>query len=204
MTDNNSPTYSHPGTPVENQPEDKAPLYKRKWFIALVVVGAIIYLSGRGGDEEQAATPQATVTVTAEPTQLATPSATPSASEVVEASPEPTPMSPVMFSAAVKNQIADLEKDLNDMVKAVDTGGELKLAFNMLEVAANMGQLSSYTPPADIEADWTAGYAALDAEYEKLSGLIDGDTATGSQVKSQIKAFKSQMGNLEDILAKIA
>lgn len=195
-------------------PKAKKPFYQRPWFIVLVVLVLISSITNAlNKDENSTSTPQATVTVTAEPTSAA--SQTPVAKESQSAA-SPTPEETLNvdsdfnianFRTSATNNLADLKKDLGDLKKRAEEGSLLRLLGNVLEISFNQGQLSALTDvPTKIAKTWPAEMAkleaAVDALSDKTSAYVSGEIGL-SALKDAIGKVNSIAGKLEGLAGKL-
>jgi chromosomal replication initiation ATPase DnaA len=195
-------------------PKANKPFYQRPWFIVLAVLVLISSITNAlNKDENSTSTPQATVTVTAEPTSTA--SQTPVAKESKsEASPMPeetvnvdSDFNIANFRSSATNNLADLKKDLGDLKKRAEEGSLLRLLGNVLEISFNQGQLSALTDvPTKIAKTWPAEIAkleaAVDALSDKTSAYVSGEISL-SALKDAIGKVNSIAGKLEGLAGKL-
>jgi hypothetical protein len=180
------------------------PYYKKKWFIPFVVVVGIITFNSCGSDSDAPSAESSASPEISQPAPSPTPETTQSA---VEEAPSPSPSedlpeSPIIFAAGVNDALGDMEKDLADLLKAVDNGGVLRVAINVAEVVANLGQMRSHTPPLEIADEWNAEMLVLETEIYALGELVNKD-GTIKELKSQVRVISKQIDTMRDIVAKL-
>jgi hypothetical protein len=123
------------------------------------------------------------------------PSATPSPEPTIEA-PE---IDVAAFQASASGDLADFEKDLNDMVITVGEGGFWRLLSNSIELSFNLGQLEAMEAPPSVSSNWATGLAALDASITVIDDAIGTDDA--ATILAAIESSRAQVNSLRAILA---
>lgn len=180
------------------------PYYKKKWFIPFVVVVGIVTFNSCGSDSDAPSAESSASPEISQPAPSPTPEPTQSVAEVIP-SPSPSedlPESPIIFAAGVNDALNDMEKDLADLLTAVDEGGVLRVAINVAEVVANLGQLSAHTPPVEIAEEWNAEMLVLETEIYALGELVNQE-GTVKELKAQVRVVSKQIDTMRDIVAKL-
>lgn len=191
------------GQPLIKEPENK----KKEWrasavFIAFVLILMIINSTNNADDSEPVATPSVDSSQSPTPTMTSTPI------ETVSASPSTNPDSPENVSAFVvsaNRDLADMNKDLDDMVMRANNAQMIRLIGNTAELGFNIAQLQSLIPPTAVSAAWIQGLADADVTLESListtsdysSSLID----LGTMVAA-IENMRAQVANLSTIVSQ--
>lgn len=177
------------------------PFYKKWWFIAIVVllVLSVIGSNGDSGEDAQAVTESPSVPATISPSPIIE-----SASPTESASPlaSPAPDSPVYFYTSASGDLFDMNKDLDDMLDAVDSGGTFRLASNVLAVEFNLGELQSLTPPEEIAMEWASALLELEASIDVVVSDVSGE-AKVSTLKKDIEEAKRQISSSQEIVDKL-
>ena len=189
---------------TESMAKTPVPYYKKKWLIPFVVIVGIVTFNSCGSDAEAPTAESSASPEISQPAPSPTPSPTQSA---VEDAPSPSPSedepeSPIIFAAGVNDALGDMEKDLSDLLKAVDDGGVLRVALNVAEVVANLGQMSAHTPPLEIADEWNVEMLVLETEIYALGELVNED-GTVKELKSQVRVISKQIDTMRDIVAKL-
>ena len=189
---------------TESMAKTPVPYYKKKWLIPFVVIVGIVTFNSCGSDAEAPTAQSSASPEISQPAPSPTPSPTQSA---VEDAPSPSPSedepeSPIIFAAGVNDALGDMEKDLSDLLKAVDDGGVLRVALNVAEVVANLGQMSAHTPPLEIADEWNVEMLVLETEIYALGELVNED-GTVKELKSQVRVISKQIDTMRDIVAKL-
>lgn len=180
---------------------EKQPLYKRTWFIILVVV-LILGAIGNATNGSDSGTPE-TVQETSEPsptpteTASAEPSPSPSVSE--DAGPLSDPDSEesiAYFIYSSTGQFKDMNKDLDDAVGRANNDQTIRLLGNILELTFNLGQLKALDAPTAVAKSWSNGLVKLEASIDAASDIAT-DFSSGQASLSEI------LGSLESVRGKI-
>jgi len=113
---------------------------------------------------------------------------------------------PAYFISSANGDLADLNKDLDDMVKRTKQNAKIRLLGNQLELSFNLGQLESLDPPSPITQKWTSTLGSLGDEIDKLSTIctdfVSGD-ATQSKVLKGISAVRKVVEKLKALVKKV-
>jgi hypothetical protein len=169
---------------------------KKKLAIAGGVVAGLIVLSGvaaaaNGGNRPSAPAVAATQAPVETPTASATPTEAPE--------PVVTAVDVAAFQVSANGNLADYEKDLNDMVVTVNENGFWRLLSNSVELSFNLGQLQATDAPPSVEPQWASGLAMLDTTITGITDAIATDD--GSQILAAIEASRAQVNVLRAIVA---
>lgn len=119
-----------------------------------------------------------------------------------EAAVADEPMSSDAFLMLARGDIADFAKDLGDMAKAASEGGIFRVIGNSVELSFNLAQLQSYTPPAEIEAEWNAGLEKLAKRVDAIDAAISGDASTGA-LNDAINSAANALLELDEVLGSL-
>ena len=113
---------------------------------------------------------------------------------------------PAYFIASANGDLADLNKDLDDMVKRTKQNAKIRLLGNQLELSFNLGQLEALDPPSPIAQKWTSTLGSLGDEIDKLSTIctdfVSGDT-TQSKVLKGIATVRKVVEKLRTLVKKV-
>lgn len=109
------------------------------------------------------------------------------------------PDSPVRFLTGARGDLRDMRKDLKDMEEALDEGGFLRVAGNVLELSFNIGQLQSLEPPVEVANEWDAALTALEVDVARLGDLIS-DDGTPKQVNDALRDSRSSIRDALGVL----
>ncbi len=155
-----------------------------------LIVGATAARSGfDAGSAPGIETPAAT-----DP-EAATPADEPAAEPEEEAVPQ---VDTASFVAASRGDLADFEKDLDDMIVTIDEGGFWRLLSNSVELSFNYGQLSGREAPAPIAAEWKTQLDALDDRITAIDDAITDDRT--DDLRAEIEAARAQLDVLRGVL----
>jgi len=124
-----------------------------------------------------------------------------SASLSLASSPSPKPDSPTYFRTSALGDLRDLEKDLKDFQRNLAKGGILRLLGNTAEIAFNVGQLQSLTPPEAYAKSWNKELNNLDTLTDELSADI-GESSV-SKTKTTISKISRSIKALRSIVNKV-
>lgn len=197
-------------------PADQKPGNKTGWIVAgslalvllLVVMGSIIGSIARGvSDADLAAgsAPQASSEApTPQPTQdIATPAPTP-VEEVAVPAPVPTEKADTVnaeyFRTTAAGDIADLTKDLDDMLVAVDEAGVFRILGNSVEISFNYGQLTATTPPASVATEWVAALVVLEQKITVMDDAIEADNY--DSIRAGVAGIRAQLAVMSGIIPR--
>ena len=114
---------------------------------------------------------------------------------------EEKPDSPTYFRTSALGDLADMKKDIEDARAALEKGGKWKLLGNAAEMAFNIGQMKSLTPPAPYAKQWNSQLIALDTLHEKFTTSISAGTVTES--RSLLTKMTSQVKAMETYVKKV-
>jgi len=109
------------------------------------------------------------------------------------------PDSPVRFLSGARGDLRDMRKDLRDIEEALDEGGFLRVAGNVLELSFNIGQLQSLEPPVKVASEWESALAALEVNVDRLADLIS-DDGTPRQVNNALRDSRSSIKDAIGVL----
>jgi len=181
------------------------------------ILSAALALSACASADEAAA-PQATVTVTATPEAAPTPSettetpseTTETPSETAEAiesqdSSEATSastMSPADFALSARGDLRDLLKDAGDAQEALDEGGTFRLISNGGGMTFNVGQLQALEPPKPVASEWNRGLAVLDQAVQDYVDAVGGDSV--SKIQRTINEIERSAEALKEVAESAA
>jgi len=104
------------------------------------------------------------------------------------------PESPAVFLSAARGDLADMSKDLGDLERALDEGGILRIAGNRVELAFNIGQLTSRVPPTAYAQTWAEQLRVLSAKVDAIGRQIDSD-GSPKQVKAAIGELRAAIAS---------
>lgn len=147
-----------------------------------------------------------------DPSSATTPSVTPSEEPQVAETEEPTssgvdsPEAVTLFVLSASGQIADMNKDLDDMVKRASNEQLIRLSGNYLELSFNLGQLESLTPPTSASAKWSDAMVDLESSLDRMStvlgGYVDG-TASLDQMLASIEDVRAKANAIGAVAASV-
>jgi hypothetical protein len=180
---------------------EKKPLYKRTWFVVVVI---LLVLSGvgnaiGGSEPEVTETTQQTSTPSETPAEAAAIEESPSASPEATDSPLSDPDSEesiAYFAYSSTGQFKDMDKDLDDAVKRANNDQTIRLMGNMLELTFNFGQLEALDAPTSVAKAWATGMAKLETSIDTASDIA-GDFSSGQASLSEM------LGSIEQVRAKV-
>lgn len=190
---------------------EKKPLYKRTWFIVIVV---LLLLSGIGnaiGGNDPAATESSQLETSPTPTPSETlePDASPSPEPSQEDSPLSDPNSEesiAYFAYSATGQFLDIDKDLDDAIRRAKADQTIRLLGNILELSFNLGQLKALDAPSAAADSWAAGLVKLEASIDVTSDLgtdFAAGEATTSQITNALEKVRGQVKALAKVVAKV-
>lgn len=194
------------GRKLAGEPVDK----KNQWIVTavvivgLLVIGLISNSQNKATEETAKSDVQPSVT-TPSVTKSSAPTATPTATQPVEASQD-SASNIALFVSSGHGDIADMNKDLDDMVMRATNNQNIRLMGNTLELAFNVGQLEALTPPTAVAASWVAQLSALSASVTQVSndassyssGAIGLDAMLAS-----IESTRAQAAALDAIVSQV-
>lgn len=187
----------------------KQPLYKRTWFIILLVV-LILGAIGNATNGSDSSSPE-TVQETSEPspTPTETASAEPSPSVSDDAGPLSDPDSEesiAYFIYSSTGQFKDMNKDLDDAVGRANNDQTIRLLGNILELTFNLGQLKALDAPTTVAKSWSDGLAKLEAAIDAASDVatdFSSGQASLSEMSGSIEQVRSKVGALAKVVSKL-
>jgi hypothetical protein len=190
---------------------EKKPLYKRTWFIVIVV---LLLLSGVGnaiaGDDPAATeSSQLETSPTPTPSETLEPEASPSPEPSQEDSPLSDPNSEesiAYFAYSATGQFLDIDKDLDDAIRRAKADQTIRLLGNILELSFNLGQLKALDAPSAVADSWAAGLVKLEASIDVASDLgtdFAAGEATTSQITNALEKVRGQVKALAKVIAKV-
>lgn len=199
------------GRQLLDEPQSK----KTQWIVSGAVVALVLIIGSINAGNSGSSNPVAEEVSITEPVKTKTPSATPtptvtptqSATPVAPAAPvEDSASNIAAFVSGGHGDIADMNKDLDDMVMRASNSQNIRLMGNALELSFNVGQLQSLTPPSAIAGSWAPQLAALEAAVTQVTddassyaaGLISLDAMLGS-----IEATRAQAAALDAIVSQV-
>jgi hypothetical protein len=109
------------------------------------------------------------------------------------------PDSPIIFTASVSGNIADMRKDLRDLEIAIAEDGVLRILGNITEINFNYAQLASRVAPESIAEAWNAEMLSLESSVTTLTDRVSSDGTT-KQVKAAVKEIRANLDSLETIV----
>ena len=197
------------GRKLSGEPADK----KTQWIITGVVIGLLLVFGGMSNsnksDNTSVSTNSANTSETASAKPVASKTATPTAS--------PTPSAPTVlsqdsasniaaFTSGGHGDLADMNKDLDDMVMRASNNQNIRLMGNTFELAFNIGQLETLKPPSVVAEAWGPQLATLSAAVTQVSddaasfaaGTIGLDVMLNS-----IETTRSQLIALDAIVSQV-
>lgn len=199
------------GRKLSGEPADK----KTQWIVSAVVIGAIVIFGGISNANKSTSTSGSENVSQVVETAKATPVASKKATPTVSATPTlTTPAVPsqdsatniALFTSGGHGDIADLNKDLNDMVMRASNNQNIRLLGNTVELAFNLGQLQSLTPPTSVAGAWAPQLAALAASVTQVSNDAS-SYASGSLgldvMLASIEATRAQAAALDAIVSQV-
>ncbi len=180
---------------------EKKPLYKRTWFVVVVI---LLVLSGvgnaiGGSEPEETETTRQTAAPSETPAEVAAIEESPSASPEATDSPLSDPDSEesiAYFAYSSTGQFKDMDKDLDDAVKRANNDQTIRLMGNMLELTFNFGQLEALDAPTSVAKAWATGMGKLETSIDNASDIA-GDYSTGQASLSEM------LGSIEQVRAKV-
>lgn len=190
---------------------EKQPLYKRTWFIILIVVSILAAIGNatNGSDSSSPDTIQESAEPTPTPTQTMTAEESPSPDSSDEAGPLSDPDSEESidyFIYSSKGQFKDMDKDLNDAVGRANNDQTIRLLGNILELSFNLGQLKALDAPTTVAKSWSDGLAKLEATIDAASDAatdFSSGQASLSEMLGSIEQVRSKVGALAKVVSKL-
>lgn len=199
------------GRKLSDEPADK----KTQWIVSGVVIGLIVIFGGisnsnNGSDNSENANVSNSVeTPTAEPvaTKKATPTVTVTPTASAPAAPTQDSASNISaFTVGGHGDLADMNKDLDDMVMRASNNQNIRLMGNTFELAFNIGQLETLTPPTAVAGTWAPQLAALSAAVTQVSddaASYSAGTIGLDAMLASIEATRAQAVALDAIVSQI-
>lgn len=185
------------GRPLAGFPESR----KTQWIItgAVFAFPLLFGIAGGaiGGNSATSDAPETSI----EPSAAATPTVTLSEEPQEEETDEPatsnvdSPEAIALFTLSASGQVADMNKDLDDMVNRAVNEQLIRLSGNYLELSFNVGQLQSLTPPSAASAGWVGAMANLESSLDSMSAVL-GDYVAG------VATLDQMLASIEDVRAK--
>ncbi|WP_166878977.1 hypothetical protein [Salinibacterium sp. ZJ450] len=131
---------------------------------------------------------------------------------VVTPEPEPEPPAPApapapvaapavdieFFKTMAGGDITDLNKDLDDMIVAVNEGGTWRIMGNSIEISFNFGQLEAADPPASIAGEWAAALETLRPYVDGIGDAAGTDNFTG--IRAYVDSARAQLAVMQGIV----
>lgn len=200
------------GRKLAEEPVDK----KTQWIVTAAVIGGLIILGSVNAQNGSSNSAQESAEISIEAslaspvatkTKVSSPTPTASATTVAPAAPvEDSASNIALFTSSGHGDIADMNKDLDDMVMRASNNQNIRLMGNTLELAFNIGQLESLTPPSAVSQAWASQLAALSASVTKVTddassyaaGVIGLDAILAS-----IESTRSQAAALDAIVSQV-
>lgn len=105
-----------------------------------------------------------------------------------------------VFRGQANGHLADIDKDLDDLIVTLDEQGFWRLLSNYAEISFNYGQLDALDVPASVSGEWSAALGTLDANLTAMSDAIDADDPT--LIRAQIDATRGTVVVLRDIVTR--
>ena len=199
------------GRKLSGEPADK----KTQWIISAVVIGLIVLFGGMSNsnkssntsDSESAATTSETASAKPVVTIKATPSITATPSPSAPAVPTQDSASNIAaFTSGGHGDLADMNKDLDDMVMRASNNQNIRLMGNSLELAFNIGQLETLNPPTVVASAWGPQLAALSAAVTQVgddaSSYAAGTIGLDAMLAS-IETTRAQVNALDAIVSQV-
>lgn len=134
---------------------------------------------------------------------VSTPAATePAPTETAVAPSEPAPAAPVVDAAefvnSSRNDLIDIEKDLDDMILTIDEGGFWRLLSNSVELSFNYGQLSARPAPDTIAGEWATQLDVLNSNLTVIDQAIEDER--NDDLRVAIEQTRAQLVILSGVL----
>lgn len=182
--------------------EKKAP--SRKRIVLFSILGAVVLFAlisiGRGGESHTSA--PAAVESAPAATPIPTYSETAVATAAAQAIPDADSVDAVAaFKASATGDLADLDKDLNDMVERASNAQLIRLTGNLLELSFNLGQLQALTPPSAVAASWNTGVVELEASISSASDATSQFVTGGIALDTMLSAIESVRTTVQNLSA---
>jgi hypothetical protein len=196
------------GLKLSAEPADK----KTQWIVSAVVIGLVVIFgaaTNSNNTSENTAVSNLVETTKAKPvaTNKATPTVSATPTAITPAAPAQDSASNIAaFTSGGHGDLADMNKDLNDMVMRASNNQNIRLMGNTIELAFNIGQLETLTPPSTVAGSWVPQFAALSAAVTQVSddaasyaaGTIGIDAMLAS-----IESTRAQVAALDAIVSQI-
>lgn len=196
------------GRKLSAEPADK----KTQWIVSAVVIGLVVIFgaaTNSNRNSENTAVSNVVETTKAKPvtTQKSTPTVSATPTATTPAAPAQDSASNIAaFASGGHGDLADMNKDLNDMVMRASNNQNIRLMGNTIELAFNIGQLETLTPPTSVAGSWAPQLAALSAAVTQVSddaasyaaGTIGLDAMLAS-----IESTRAQVAALDAIVSQI-
>ena len=194
------------GRKLAGEPVDK----KNKWIVTAVVIVGLLIIGTISNSQnkvtEEAAKPEVQPSVqTPSATKSSVPTVTPTATQPAEASQD-SASNIALFLSSGHGDIADMNKDLDDMVMRATNNQNIRLMGNTLELAFNVGQLEALTPPTAVAASWASQLSALSSSVTQVSN-DSSSYSTGAigldAMLASIEATRVQVAALDAIVSQV-
>lgn len=102
------------------------------------------------------------------------------------------------FVQLSRNDLDDIDKDLNDMIVTLDEGGTWRLLSNSVELTFNHAQLETRTPPESIASEWNAQLPILEGIFTDMDAAITDDEY--AELRELIASAQAQVETLRGVL----
>lgn len=194
------------GRNLAGEPADKT----NQWIVTaivivgLFVIGSISNSQNKSTVETAKSDVQPLVTAPSV-SKSSTPTATQTATQPTEASQD-NASNIALFLSSGRGDIADMNKDLDDMVMRATNNQNIRLMGNTLELAFNVGQLEALTPPTVVATSWVTQLSALSAFVTQVSNdaASYSSGAIGLDVMlASIESTRAQAAALDAIVSQV-
>lgn len=169
---------------------------KKGWIVAGSIVAGLIVLGSVSNAVNGNRTPVADVAPVVTPTETPVASATPTTPPAPVA--ETAVIDVAQFQEGARGHLADMNKDLDDMVTTLQEDGFWRLLSNTVELSFNVGQLQSLDVPPSIAGEWDVSLGALSTSVEAMSELVTKEDSAA--ISAQIDAIRSGTVALNGII----